>query len=55
MLAPSPDQKKFTDFCKTWDALSEMRREEFVRLFAADIRELLGVEFLSSKIGETTT
>jgi len=55
MLAPSPDQKKFTDFCKTWDALSEIRREEFVKLFAADIRELLGVEFLSSKIGETTT
>jgi hypothetical protein len=54
MLAPSPDQKKFTDFCKTWDALSEIRREEFVRLFAPDIRELLGADYLSSKIGETT-
>ena len=31
MLEPSPDQKKFTDFCKTWDALSEIRREEFVK------------------------
>jgi hypothetical protein len=41
MLAPSPDQKKFSDFCKTWDALSEARREEFVGLFAPDIRELL--------------
>jgi len=41
MLAPSPDQKKFTEFCKTWDALSEARREEFVKLFAPDIRELL--------------
>src|SRR6516164_1990971 len=27
MLAPSPDQKKFTEFCKIWDALSEIRRE----------------------------
>jgi hypothetical protein len=41
MLAPSPDQKKFADFCKTWDALPEVRREEFVRSFAPDIRELL--------------
>jgi hypothetical protein len=41
MLAPSPDQKKFAEFCKTWDALSEARREEFVKLFASDIRELL--------------
>jgi hypothetical protein len=55
MLAPSPDQKKFTDFCKTWDALPEDRREEFVKLFAPDIRELLGVDFLSGKISETTT
>jgi hypothetical protein len=55
MLAPSPDQKKFTDFCKTWDALSETRRAEFVKSFAAEIRELLGVEFLSGKISETTT
>jgi len=42
MLAPSPDQKKFTEFCKTWDTLTEARREEFVRSFAPDIRELLG-------------
>jgi hypothetical protein len=55
MLAPSPDQKKFTDFCKTWDALTETRREEFVKLFAPDIRELLGVDFLSGKITEATT
>jgi ParB-like nuclease family protein len=55
MLAPSPDQKKFCDFCKTWDALAEIRREEFVRLFAPDIRELLGADFLSGKISETTT
>ena len=41
MLAPSPDQKKFAEFCKIWDALSEARREEFVKLFAPDIRELL--------------
>jgi ParB/Sulfiredoxin domain len=43
MLAPTPDQKKFAEFCKTWDALSDVRREEFVRSFAPDIRELLGV------------
>jgi ParB-like nuclease domain len=55
MLAPSPDQKKFSDFCKTWDALPEIWREEFVKQFAPDIRELLGVDFLSSKISETTT
>jgi len=42
MLAPSPDQRKFEDFCKTWDALPEVRREEFVRSFAPDLRELLG-------------
>jgi len=55
MLAPSPDQKKFSEFCKTWDALSEIRREEFVRSFAPDLRELLGADFLSGKISATTT
>jgi hypothetical protein len=43
MLEPSPDQKKFSDFCKTWDVLSEVRRGEFVKMFAPDIRDLLPV------------
>jgi ParB-like chromosome segregation protein Spo0J len=38
---PSPEQKEFTAFCKTWDALSEIRRAEFVKSFAPDIRDLL--------------
>jgi hypothetical protein len=41
MLAPTPDQKEFTKFCKTWDELPEHRRAEFVKSFAPDIRELL--------------
>jgi ParB-like chromosome segregation protein Spo0J len=40
---PSPEQKEFTEFCKTWDALSEPRRAEFVKSFAPDIRDLLAV------------
>jgi hypothetical protein len=43
MSAPSPEQRQFGEFCKTWDSLSELRREEFVRLFAPDIRELLAL------------
>jgi hypothetical protein len=41
MNAPSPEQKTFTEFCKTWDALPEHHRLEFVKSFAPDIRELL--------------
>jgi hypothetical protein len=40
---PSPEQKKFKDFCKTWDALPEYQREAFVKEFAPDLRELLTV------------
>jgi ParB-like chromosome segregation protein Spo0J len=40
---PTPEQKEFAAFCKTWDALSDPRREEFVRSFAPDIRDLLAV------------
>jgi ParB-like chromosome segregation protein Spo0J len=40
---PTPEQKEFTEFCKTWDALSELRRAEFVKSFAPDIRDLLAV------------
>ena len=40
---PTPEQKKFTDFCKTWDALAEYQRQAFVKEFAPDIRELLTV------------
>jgi hypothetical protein len=38
---PTPEQKKFTDFCKTWDALPEYQREAFVKEFAPDVRELM--------------
>jgi len=38
---PTLEQKKFTDFCKTWDALPEYQRQAFVKEFAPDIRELL--------------
>ena len=40
MLNP-PERKQLTDFCKTWDALPDNHRVEFVREFAADIREIL--------------
>jgi len=38
---PTQEQKKFTDFCETWDQLPEYHREAFVKEFAPDIRELL--------------
>jgi len=41
MNAPSAEQKTFTEFCKTWDALPEHHRVEFVKSFAPDIRDLL--------------
>ncbi len=41
MKEPSPEQKKFTEFCKTWDALPDFQRETFVKEFAADLREML--------------
>jgi hypothetical protein len=42
MKEPSTERKVFTEFCKTWDALPEQHRVEFVQSFAPDIRELLG-------------
>jgi hypothetical protein len=41
MRAPTPEQKRFADFCKTWDELPDDQREAFVKEFAPDIRELL--------------
>ena len=41
MQQPSPEQKRFTDFCKTWEALPDYQREAFVKEFAPDLRELL--------------
>ena len=41
MNEPSAEQKKFADFCKTWDALPDYQRQSFVKEFAADLRELL--------------
>ena len=43
MSESTPEQKKFTDFCKTWDALPDYQREAFVKEFGPDIRELLTV------------
>ena len=43
LRSPTPEQKKFADFCKTWDALPEYQREIFIKEFAPDIRELLPV------------
>ena len=42
---PTPEQKEFNEFCKTWDALPDARREEFVKSFAPDIRDLLASGF----------
>ena len=44
MREPSAEAKRFAEFCKTWDALPDFQRTEFVREFAADIRELLDGE-----------
>jgi len=41
MRSPTPEQKKFAEFCETWDALPEYQREAFIKEFAPDIRELL--------------
>jgi ParB-like nuclease domain len=43
MNAPSPEQKQFEEFCKTFDILPDHHRTEFATKFAADLRELLGV------------
>jgi hypothetical protein len=42
MSEPSAERKVFAEFCKTWDALPEQHRVEFVQSFAPDIQELLG-------------
>lgn len=42
MNAPTPEAKVFAEFCKTWDALPEHHRVEFVQTFRPDIRDLLG-------------
>jgi len=42
MRQPSPDQKKFTDFCKVWESLPDDQREAFAKEFAPDLRELIG-------------
>ena len=41
---PSAEAKRYAEFCRTWDALPDANRAEFVREFAADIRELLDGE-----------
>lgn len=42
--SPSPEQQRFDDFCKTFDALPDHHRAEFVAKFAPDLCELLGVQ-----------
>lgn len=44
MNEPSPEQKVFDNFKKTWDSMSEHLRSAFVKEFAPDIRELLGAD-----------
>jgi hypothetical protein len=41
MRQPSAEAKRYAEFCKTWDALPDFQRQQFVGEFAADIRELL--------------
>jgi hypothetical protein len=41
MREPSPEAKRYAEFCRTWDALPDDHRVDFVKEFAADIRELL--------------
>jgi hypothetical protein len=41
MREPSAEAKRYAEFCKTWDALPDFQREQFVGEFAADIRDLL--------------
>jgi hypothetical protein len=41
MREPSAEAKRYTEFCKTWDALPDFQRQQFVGEFSADIRELL--------------
>jgi hypothetical protein len=40
-MTNTPEKKEFDAFKKNWDKLSEEKRVEFVKLFAADIREYL--------------
>jgi hypothetical protein len=42
MNEPSPEQKRFEEFCKTFDTLPDYYRAEFATKFAPDLRELLG-------------
>jgi hypothetical protein len=41
MNQPSAEQKRYTEFCKVWDALPDYQRAAFVKEFAPDLRELL--------------
>ena len=49
MNAPSPEQKRFEEFCKTFDTLPDHHRTEFATKFAPDLCELLGVQNGQSK------
>jgi hypothetical protein len=41
MKEPSAEAKRFTEFCKVWDALPDYQRAAFVKEFGPDLRELL--------------
>jgi hypothetical protein len=49
MNSPSPEQQRFEEFCKTFDALPDHHRAEFAAKFAPDLCELLGVQNGQSK------
>ena len=41
MNAPTPEARKFEQFCKAFDSLPDHLREQFTKRFASDLRELL--------------
>jgi hypothetical protein len=44
MRQPSAEAKRYAEFCRTWDALPDYQRQQFIGEFAADIRELLDAD-----------
>jgi hypothetical protein len=55
MNSPTPEQRRFAEFCKTWDALPDYQREAFVQEFAADLHELLSGRSVQGRKALTVT
>jgi hypothetical protein len=49
-LLNPPELKKFQEFKRTWEDLPDEHREAFVKEFAVDIREIMGVAADGSSI-----